>query len=440
MRRHGQIAIFWVLILLAGFTHGCAGGLAWLAKDSQDPATLPAETYRAKADALEQQGEWRQAVFTWRVVAHLDPEDPGVTDTIAALERRIAETANARYQEGVVHFQKEAYEAARNAFLSVLLLDPDHQGARHHLNTRLYTTGHATYRVQRGDSFTKIANDVYKDVSKAYVLAYFNDMDPHRPLLIGTVLVLPQLDARQLLPRRDLLALLDQAQQALQENRFGEVIRLTERIKTQSPGNVQARQLADAAHFALATALIEQKDYPAALTRLQHISPNHRGRDQAMAQAQRHLQRQASDEKLRLAQQHLDNGELQAAITLSRQILERQPAHREARGISDAAHYALGREHLEQGRENQAIAALSALDKNYQDTAQLLSQAHARRNTRAETHYREGVMHFLGEELERAIESWEKCLALNPNHPKARQDIDNAKRLLEKWQTLDKRP
>jgi predicted TPR repeat methyltransferase len=58
---------------------------------------------------------------------------------------------------------------------------------------------------------------------------------------------------------------------------------------------------------------------------------------------------------------------------------------------------------------------------------------------RAESHYRSGVKHFLNEELEKAVAEWEKTLALNPEHRKARQDMENAQRLLDKLRGLEKK-
>jgi hypothetical protein len=40
------------------------------------------------------------------------------------------------------------------------------------------------------------------------------------------------------------------------------------------------------------------------------------------------------------------------------------------------------------------------------------------------------------DQLEKAIREWEETLALNPNHPKARKDIENAQNLLKKLQEL----
>jgi tetratricopeptide (TPR) repeat protein len=97
----------------------------------------------------------------------------------------------------------------------------------------------------------------------------------------------------------------------------------------------------------------------------------------------------------------------------------------------------LGRQLLEQDENALAVQMLDAVDKEFKDTVELLAQARGRLNTQAETYYRNGVKHFINEELEKAIEAWQKALAINPTHAKARQDMENARRLLEKWRGLD---
>jgi len=47
----------------------------------------------------------------------------------------------------------------------------------------------------------------------------------------------------------------------------------------------------------------------------------------------------------------------------------------------------------------------------------------------AETHYAAGMRRFLAEDLDGAILEWGKTLALDPAHPKARKDIEKARRL-----------
>jgi len=121
------------------------------------------------------------------------------------------------------------------------------------------------------------------------------------------------------------------------------------------------------------------------------------------------------------------------------EMLIQDPFNKKANAIFYASHYAWGKALLEEEKEAEAINVLSVLDQGYQDTAQLLAQARARLNARAEALYRKGVRLFLNEDLEKAIGAWEQTLKLNPDHPKARQDSENAMRLLDKWRDLDQK-
>ena len=53
----------------------------------------------------------------------------------------------------------------------------------------------------------------------------------------------------------------------------------------------------------------------------------------------------------------------------------------------------------------------------------------------ADAHYAAGMRRFLAEDLEGAIREWEKALTLDPAHPKARRDIEKARRLKGKIET-----
>ena len=55
----------------------------------------------------------------------------------------------------------------------------------------------------------------------------------------------------------------------------------------------------------------------------------------------------------------------------------------------------------------------------------------------ADIHYRQGVKYFVAENLQKAIDEWELVLRLNPQHPKARQDITNARKLIEKLEAIE---
>jgi tetratricopeptide (TPR) repeat protein len=195
--------------------------------------------------------------------------------------------------------------------------------------------------------------------------------------------------------------------------------------------------LNDEARFGQGMLLLEQKQYHRALEMFEMIGPKHKERDRAIQQARKGLQAQDAEETLRLARKQFDQGSYKAVILLCKQVLEENPGLPRAQDLLDAAHYAMGKQYLEQGEEILAKETLKELKPEYRDTAQLLAQAQGRLNARAEEYYRRGVKHFLDEELEEAVAAWQKALDLNPQHPKARQDKDNALRLLEKWRGLN---
>ncbi len=53
----------------------------------------------------------------------------------------------------------------------------------------------------------------------------------------------------------------------------------------------------------------------------------------------------------------------------------------------------------------------------------------------AEAHYRKGLQYYLAENLQGAVREWEETLRLDPEHPRARKDIEKARRLLETLQS-----
>jgi outer membrane protein assembly factor BamD (BamD/ComL family) len=312
--------------------------------------------------------------------------------------------------------------------------------ARYYLKKRLNSVDLVEYKVQRGDSYTKIATDTYQDPSKAYSIAYYNDFDPRKPLLTETLLRLPELPQQYLLPRKDISTLEEQAQKAIDEKKFLNAIKIIEKIREEQPGNPRINALSDTAFYNQGMVLLKENNYTAALKYLDKVNPKFKGRKKAVRLAQYHIEQQALDAKLKEAHKLMEKGDYPATITIAEDILSQVPDNQPAKTLSNAARYAWAKLLLEKGKESQAIALLEPIEKGYKDTADLLMQARGKLNARAEAYYRTGVKYFLNEELELAVEAWEKALALNPAHPKAKTDMENARRLLEKWRGFSQDP
>jgi tetratricopeptide (TPR) repeat protein len=432
MKSTGPLILVLILLLTLG---GCTAAF----KNLQQLSTSPAERYRQKARTYETQDDPQKALLCWEIAARLDKQNRD-TQAIQALRSSLAKAAQLHFDRGAELYRAGDLNRAMTEFLTSLRLNPDLQQARDYLKEKLQHPDQTTYRVQPGDSFIKIAEDQYKDPSKAYLIAYFNGMDPKKPLLIGTEISLPAFGEAYLIPRLDIRGLLDKAQKAFERKHYPQVYALTDRIREEVPDHPKACELADAAHFEQGQALMHQKRYLAAIEQFKLVSTRFNGRDQAIAMARARINKQAVDEKLKVAREHLTNKQWAGVISVSEEILAQDPNNDEAKMMFSNASYKLGKLLLDRGETAKSIEILSRIEPSYEDTGQLLSLARARMKSQAETLYRDGVKYFINEDLEKAVKTWKKALELNPEHPKARQDMENAQRLIEKLRALDNDP
>jgi tetratricopeptide (TPR) repeat protein len=428
--------LLWCLVMLLS---ACVRPLSPAGGMPPPPTHTLAEEYRLKALAHEKQGELQEALFAWRVVAQLDAANTLTPRIIETLERGIAKAAHVHFERGQAHYRAGRLDDAAREFLITLRLAPGHQRAAYYLRHRVHHRPSTVYTVRPGDSFSRIALNVYGDGALGYMIAYYNDLDPRKPLLSGKILRLPGMERTGPPPRDDQRELLESAAQALAKGQYETALADIARMVPGTPYHAQAARLADGARFRWGLALFDQRQYLAALEQLKQVSEGFKGRTEAIAKTRKRLQNEDTITKLEAARVFMRQKAHERAIIALEELLAREADHAEAGTMLNSARYALGRSLLDAHRDGEALQVFSLLDPNYQDSAQWTAQARGRLIARAETLYRNGVRHFLAEELELAVESWEQVLTLNPDHPKARQDIENALRLLDRWRGLGKK-
>jgi tetratricopeptide (TPR) repeat protein len=76
---------------------------------------------------------------------------------------------------------------------------------------------------------------------------------------------------------------------------------------------------------------------------------------------------------------------------------------------------------------------LSRVDPKYRDVREWIVSVNRQL---AEVHYINGIKYYTQEKLDQAIQEWRETLNLNPQHPKAKGDIENAQRLLQKLKDI----
>ncbi len=142
------------------------------------------------------------------------------------------------------------------------------------------------------------------------------------------------------------------------------------------------------------------------------------------------------EQKLSRAKASLENKKYDAVLKGIESILSHNPKNKEALALKNAACYGLGKEMESKGRYYNALNWFTLVDSEYPDIKETISLVRTKMQYAADVYYRKGVRHFVDEDLQKAIQQWEKALEINPDHQKAKADIQKAKTLLKELNQL----
>ena len=138
------------------------------------------------------------------------------------------------------------------------------------------------------------------------------------------------------------------------------------------------------------------------------------------------------DEGLRQVKELLNANKFPDAVTSAEALAKQYKGYAEAQEVVGSAYFKYA-EFLNRGHQfDEALEALKRFDPKEQRVVELKAAIAAGKADEAQKLYITGVKYFLDEDLENAIRSWETTLVLNPNHPKAGDDLQNARTLKKK--------
>jgi tetratricopeptide (TPR) repeat protein len=123
----------------------------------------------------------------------------------------------------------------------------------------------------------------------------------------------------------------------------------------------------------------------------------------------------------------------QEALVAAESVLKQETTNSAALHIVNAANYELGKMASATKKYNEALKYFSRVNPGYRDVKNVTITT---QNLLAEVHYNTGVKYYVSDKIEQAISEWQEALRLNPKHPRARKDIENAQNLLKKLQKL----
>jgi tetratricopeptide (TPR) repeat protein len=128
----------------------------------------------------------------------------------------------------------------------------------------------------------------------------------------------------------------------------------------------------------------------------------------------------------------------EALIDVDR-LLASNPRHAEGVELKKSILYSLGKNQLEQKNYDESFKTLTQLAKlapRYEDSPTLMTQVRARL---VQQHYAEGLRFYREEKLEEAITEWKVVLEMDPRHPSARRNIEQAEQILKRLEQRRKR-
>jgi len=196
-----------LLCLLLSMSCGCAA----LLQNGSEAVTVPGdtaqeaqlnalrasvETYRSLAAAYETDQQLYKAAFLWLAVLKLNPEDRQARQKVANLEERIRRGANQHLVKAREHANQKSYLSARNDFLMALAYDPNCEEALAWLKNNLEPHGYTLYETKQGDTIRSVAQQVYLDPGKDFIVAYFSGLKGDDSFKPQTVLRLPVIESQ----------------------------------------------------------------------------------------------------------------------------------------------------------------------------------------------------------------------------------------------------
>ncbi len=345
------------------------------APEKASPAPSFPQRYLEMAEGYEKAGELRKALLCWDVIRSFNPADEEAAKRIADLKTRALALADQLFMQGLVHYRNSSLPAAQREFALALYYDPEHAEAMTYLKVRLTEEDEMLYEVKPGDTLGQIAKKIYNDPQKDFLIAETNHLGKDPKLAPKTVLRLPILDVSP-------------------------------------PGTGETKEVSRETIMDPKELLAEPKG-----SKEPKESPDYKETRTMMAKAELQFKAKKFSE----------------TAVIADDILSSDPSNKRARELKNTSHYQMGKAFSAQKKYEEAIDQLSRVEPGFRDTPDLILSA---KKQLAEVHYVKGIKYYTEEKLEQAVQDWEETLKFNPQHPKAKGDMDNALKLLQKLKEI----
>jgi tetratricopeptide (TPR) repeat protein len=391
--------------------------------------TLLSSFYQRKSLEYEQKNELKMALYYMQIAGSLNSDNEIIAKKIAVLKSSIDDKARRHFKKGVVYYNKNKLKNARKQFLITLRYNPDHKGALDYLKNRLIPKEHIIYKTKKGDTLKSISRKFYNDNKKDFLIVYFNNINNNINPTPGTTLKLPILKSYSshlaILVRNDMV----KARSLLENEQYEAALNIAGEILEYDHMNNEAADLQNAAYYHMGMQLTREEKYSEAINTFKKVDPNYKNVKEAM--------REVIDKDLIKANNLLREERYEEVLALAEKALNYDKSNQVAKELISETYCQKGRGLIARKDYEEALKVLNEADPLHNCIKKAIADTKEVMNKEAEAHYLQGVKYFLNQELSSAIIEWEKTLVLNPDHKKAKENILNARRLLEKYKKVE---
>jgi len=355
------------------------------------------QPYQAKAITLERKDDLQLALANWRVAEKL------LIDKINTLTEHIENNAEKHFQKGLTLFNSGFNELAELEFVKTLSYDRSNQDALGYLKERLKRPRSILYEVKSGDTLRSIAETIYNNGEKAYIVGYFSGENDSTALEPGTIIKLPVLNVELTKYFFNLNREILFARKLFKTKNYEKLIVAVENILRHEPLNREAIFMKNTACFKLGEKYFHDAKYQQALELLKRVDRYYRNVKSDIAEVK------TAYDKM----QH-------EAIEVQNDML-----------------YHKGLSFFENKNYQEALKIFAEIKPGYANVKDIVSDINSEMKKMADLYYKNGVKFFLNEHLDLAIGEWKKAINLDPENKMIKRDIENSLKLLEKIEKMD---
>jgi len=331
-------------------------------EDSAAATNTDWSAYISKASAYEAAGNLRMALYYLKIAANVSPQEKQISMKLTDLKQRIDAKAEAHFKAGMKLYRLQQFEKAQQAFLKTLVYNPQHPQALVYLKSRFTPFKTVSYKAKKGETKTDIANKVFLDPEKAFLISYFFEETSDQEIFKkGMQLDLPYIESapvkqkgkpaqqstdkaptyqieKSAPPAFNIQVELAKADGFLENKRYDNVLFIADKIFEHDNFSKEAEGLINKVYYQKGNDLFAENRFLEARTYFSFIDPEYISTEKIQATIKTILDKQAETHYLK-GVNYFINEDLENAIVAWETVLKMNPGHEKAHtDIQNAKH------------------------------------------------------------------------------------------------------